>query len=127
MLTDLKESNPKKYYQKIIEFYKMKFAATNFEYKLMKTDELQSFEVSRDQNVVSKALSFMQAGARQIGRNLKNYLLSIFKGSLEFDDLFANARSDSSYVQYLQSEVWELDETTNLYFLFVNPILVVCA
>ena len=40
---------------------------------------------------------------------------------------FISVRNDPTYVQYLHSHVWQHDDIYNLYFLYLNPILVFSA
>lgn len=128
-LKDIRDSNPKRFYNQIDQFFHKQFPNTSFAFKKMKRDKTQQFEIASDDFNFSKLIQDyilhpLKKTCKKIGKTITPSFL--FK-QLSNEDKFYSVRNDPEYVQYLEAEVWEHNEIFELYFIYVNPIFVLSA
>jgi hypothetical protein len=58
-----------------------------------------------------------------IFKSIKGIFIDLEK--VAFKKFYENQSDD--YIQYLQVKTWEFNETYNTYFIFLNPMFVICA
>ena len=61
---------------------------------------------------------------KKIFKSIKGIFVDLEKAAFK---KFANESDSQDYIQYLQVKTWEFNETYNTYFIFLNPMFVICA
>jgi len=106
-----KADNPKKYYEKICQFFHARYSPLRFEYGL--TEKYQDGEHYGRKDPLAQRF-----------KNAFKHRLAI--GNADIDERFAHESEDDFY-RFFKASWWSLEITLWQYFKLLNPIFVVAA
>ena len=108
-------------------FFEEKYPLASFEYKTLNRKKLKQFEEPTDSISFAKIQdNILKATWKQIRKVTKTIKGAMTTVNLK-EQKFIELRNDEGYVKYLSFRVWEHSEILNVYFLYMNPIIVCSA
>ena len=113
-----KRANPERYYSGMISFLSDYFPGVFFEYKLQKkvVNHDDYLDQSKQKNPFLKAIK----------RGFKLIANQICGNAKKAAERFVYA-SEDDYHKLIKAQYWQGDDTNWIYFMYLNPLVVVCS
>lgn len=114
-----KESDPYKYYFKILSYLSDKFPGVHFEYKLKQKDQ-SDYLKTKERSCFTR---FIARSWKRLSLNLTRSLF-FWRSFPSAGDRFV-AASEAEYYKLLRAEFWQHDDQRWVYFMYLNvPIMI---